>query len=93
MRTTVFKKVIDAIEEKRYNESEVVKNLAKEYPEIFLEMIQDSEEDWIKEVRKVHRGNNKVECITLCRNISGMGLKQAKEAVERDFEFVTIKKW
>ncbi len=40
---------------------------------------------WIEKVRPVVANGRKIEAIKLCRELTGLGLKEAKGAVEREF--------
>lgn len=85
----LFKKVLTITQSGNLDYKGMVNKLAQEHPQIFVDLAQSSkaEPEWANEVRKVYTGNNKVACIKLCRGESGMGLKEAKDAVEAMFVF------
>ena len=58
--------------------------LAIEHPEIFLDMI--GENGWEVEIRAYCRQNldKKIQCIKKLRELTGMGLKEAKDWIETE---------
>ena len=69
------------------NWDSVVDHLIQTNPELILESIEATHDDnWEAQVRRFALDNNKVPVIKLCRELSGMGLRDAKEWVETHCE-------
>tara|TARA_R100001594_G_scaffold1048_2_gene4348 strand:+ start:4860 stop:5147 length:288 start_codon:yes stop_codon:yes gene_type:complete len=83
-----YDSIVDILHQKKYNAEEVVVQLAKRHPKVFLDIIEHYEPDWKTEVRAIHNSNNKIECIKLCRELTGWSLATAKAAIEENFNFI-----
>jgi ribosomal protein L7/L12 len=62
---------------------DIVIKIAKHHPGVVFKAITGVNDDWKKKARTLYlTEGKKVEAIKYCRNETGMGLKEAKEAVE-----------
>lgn len=58
----------------------MVINIAKKHPKLVCHAATD--ESWMVEARALMTAGEKIAAIKYCRSMTGMGLKEAKEAVE-----------
>ena len=75
---------LDALLKGNFDKDAMIFNLAKRYPDVFEKLINfDELED---EIEKAYKGasndTNKVAAIKKYRELTGTGLKEAKDAVE-----------
>ena len=64
----------------------VMDNLIQTQPDLVAKAVEEvSSGDWTNQVRRfANEGNSKVPVIKLCRELSGYGLKEAKDWVEEN---------
>jgi len=62
------------------NWKQVVIEIAKKHPKIVVDSATSN--SWKVEGKKIRDELSKIEAIKYCRNATGFGLKEAKEAVE-----------
>ena len=60
----------------------IVVAFAKRHPKAFLNAAGGNTSDWKVEARSLYIAGQKVPAIKYCREMTGFGLKEAKEAVE-----------
>lgn len=84
-----YKKVIDLLVKKELEWKKICINLAKEYPDIFLQCAENTKQivkTWQEQTIEYAKQypNNKIQCIKFCREHSGLGLAEAKEFVDNN---------
>ena len=63
--------------------------ILQNHPEVIIEICKGGLKDWEREVLKIYGSNtyqlglSLIPAIKLCRSLTGMGLKEAKEAVKK----------
>jgi len=83
-RCDAYKGVVYMLLNPNLDYKRIVERLAAEHPEIFIEL--QHEIDWkvkAKEFCRTH-DTQKIQCIKYVRELTGMGLKEAKEWVEKE---------
>ena len=64
---------------------EIVVRIAQKHPKMIVEVAKVAEAakgGWKKEAEAIYRGGDKVGAIKLWRAMTGLGIKEAKDAVE-----------
>ena len=79
-------KLIDIIAGHKYNAEEVCLQLAKSYPDAFIQLVEVTAKtdlpEWVEHLVKEIRHGGFIGSIKMLREWSGLGLKEAKETVE-----------
>ena len=63
--------------------------ILQNHPEVIIEVCKGELKDWEREVLKIYGSNTYqlglplIPAVKLCRELTGMGIKEAKEAVEK----------
>lgn len=79
----LYPAVIEALMNGELNYRSVVIEIAKKHPKIVLAAIKDlSQLPWMKDIDELLRQDRKIDAIKLWRSEEGIGLKEAKDAVE-----------
>ena len=86
-----YKQAIDLLTNKELNYRAIVIEFAKHHPKLFMKLVVPNrdvievlrKEDWMNGCRKYLVDGKKVEAIKLCRNATGLGLKEAKDVCDR----------
>lgn len=74
------KKVIELLGNESANWREIVFKIAGKNPKAVADAMQTC--DWHEAVKREYKLSGKLPAIKLCRKLSGIGLKEAKDAVE-----------
>ena len=74
-----YAEAINIIMSNRNDWQEIVVRIAQKHPKMVVEA---AKEDWKKEAEAIYRGGDKIGAIKLWRTMTGLGLKEAKDAVE-----------
>lgn len=76
-----YAKVIDLLMDDKLDFRKISTELAKKYPQIFIEMASANQPipEWCREVIKFMRAVNKIDAIKCVRAATGVGLKEAKD--------------
>lgn len=78
-----YSDAIEIIVSDRSDWKDMIIHIAKKHPKLVVEAA--GKYDWKKEAKRIYLSGDtgsKVEAIKYCRSMTGMGLKEAKEAVE-----------
>jgi len=60
----------------------IVVEFAKKHPKAFIDAAKSVTTDWKVEARRLYESGQIVQSIKYCRELTGMGLMEAKDAVE-----------
>jgi len=77
---SIHQQAIDIITDPETDFRQIVVELAKYHPEFLVNFVGN--EAWERQVIPLLRADRKIAAIKLCRNITPMTLKEAKDAVE-----------
>lgn len=82
--TLHFQKAIAVLMNENIDYKKVCIALAQSNPKLFVKLVDDPNvfkpvEDWHREVKRNMIGERKIEAIKLIRNMTGFGLKEAKD--------------
>ena len=79
-----YAKAIDVLEslEDGKRMRAIVVAFAKRHPKAFLDAAGGNTTDWKVEARRLYKTGHRVHAIKYCRELTGMGLMDAKNAVE-----------
>jgi len=75
-----YARAIDIVTDPETNFRDLVIEIAKRHPKIVATLGQVK--SWEKQCLPLIHAEQKIEAIKLCRNLTGMPLKEAKDAVE-----------
>ena len=80
-----YAKAIDILMADNYSKSDVIIEIAKSHPVVFVSAVEKTKSriNWEIAAKEFIRRDNFVEAIKHCRNITGMTLVDAKNACER----------
>ena len=73
--------VLESLEDGKSTRAIVVE-FAKRHPKAFIDAAKSVITDWKVEARILYEAGHKVHAIKYCRELTGMGLHEAKDAVE-----------
>ena len=74
-----YAEAINIIMSNRNDWQEIVVRIAQKHPKMVVEA---AKKDWKKEAEAIYRGGDKIGAIKLWRAMTGLGIKEAKDAVE-----------
>ena len=77
-----YSEVIDILD-KEGNFFQICREIAKKHPKMVVEAANKvSGKSWQQECKDIRDSQGLIYAIKFCRSVTGMGLKEAKEAIE-----------
>ena len=86
--TDLYKKIIEIFATKEIDYKGICVRLAQNDPDLFLEYADPlaTLEEWQQEALEDMKAGRRIQAIRICRNETGWGLKESKEAVDKFME-------
>jgi ribosomal protein L7/L12 len=83
----IYAAAITELQKEQFTANEVLFEIARKNPGAYVSAVnrlrdRDAYKDWKQKCTDLMRINSKIEAIKVCRAATGMGLKEAKDAVE-----------
>lgn len=77
-----LEKAIDILLDDDNDWKKLCAEMAKRQPTLFVRVATESSDSWTVHAKLLVESGNKIGAIKYCRNETGLGLREAKEAVE-----------
>lgn len=84
MSENYYKEALEICTSKATDWQSIVIKIAAKHPSLVVKAYRETvDETWRDECKGLMLAGEKIQAIKLCRSLTGMNLKEAKEAVER----------